>query len=72
MTSPCIKVPRNKCRRMSKCLYANGSVRKYCRKASKHTCRGKSSSDCKKMPKCVYTRGSLHYCKKRGTRKHRK
>lgn len=71
--SVCKKVPQVKCLRMSKCMYTNGSKRKYCRLTGKKTCRGKSASDCKSLPKCLYTKkGDVKsHCKKRTTMKKR-
>lgn len=70
--STCRKVERKSCVRKSKCMYANGSQRKYCRKTGKHTCRGKLHSECVRLKKkCLFTKGKRTYCRKRRTYKKR-
>lgn len=69
--SRCIKRKSTNCRKMKACFFAKGSMRKFCRKTGRKTCKGKSQMECAVLPKCLFTKGRSMYCRRRTQKKRR-
>ena len=67
--SVCRKLSESKCRSKKQCMFAKGSMRRFCRKTGAKSCKGKTVQECSKLSKCLFTKGNSKYCRRKTVKK---
>ena len=71
----CKKKTKESCKSSTKCTYATGKVRSYCKKKNmtKSLCKKKNETKCKRVRGCKFASGSKRkFCRKNVTKRRKK